>query len=53
MIYTSLSPVTVKEFYWNLAVSLGAQASYRKTENIRTIQEEINILALEEDTGYH
>ena len=34
-------------------MSLGAQASYRKTENIRTIQEEINILALEEDTGYH
>ena len=33
VIYTSLSTVTVNDFYRNLAVSLGAQASYRKTEN--------------------
>ncbi len=30
VIYTSLSTVTVNDFYRNLATSLGAQASYRK-----------------------
>ena len=45
VIYTSLSTVTVNDFYRNLAVSLGAQASYRKTENFHIIQEEINRLA--------
>ena len=43
----SLSTVTVNDFYRNLAVSLGAQASYRKTENFHIIQEEINRLALD------
>ena len=47
VIYTSLSTVTVNDFYRNLAVSLGAQASYRKTENFHIIQEEINRLALD------
>ena len=47
MIYTSLSTVTVNDFYRNLAASLGAQPSYRKTENFRIIQEEINRLALD------
>lgn len=47
MIYTSLSTVTVNDFYRNLAASLGAQASYRKTENFHIIQEEINRLALD------
>ena len=46
VIYTSLSTVTVNDFYRNLATSLGAQASYRKTENFHVIQEEINRLAL-------
>lgn len=47
VIYTSLSTVTVNDFYRNLALSLGAQASYRKTENFHSIQEEINRLALD------
>ena len=47
VIYTSLSTVTVNDFYRNLAVSLGAQSSYRKTENFHIIQEEINRLALD------
>lgn len=47
VIYTSLSTVTVNDFYRNLAVSLGAQASYRKTENFHIIQEEINRQALQ------
>lgn len=47
VVYSSLSTVTVNDFYRNLAVSLGAQASYRKTENFHIIQEEINRLALD------
>ena len=47
VIYTSLSTVTVNDFYRNLAASLGAQPSYRKTENFHIIQEEINRLALD------
>lgn len=46
-VYTSLSTLTVNDFYRNLAVSLGAQAAYRKTENFHAIQEEINRLALD------
>ena len=47
VVYSSLSTVTVNDFYRNLAVSLGAQASYRKTENFHIIQDEINRLALD------
>ena len=47
VIYTSLSTVTVNDFYRNLAASLGAQPSYRKTENFHIIQGEINRLALD------
>lgn len=47
VVYTSLSTVTVNDFYRNLAVSLGAQAAYRKTENFHSIQEEITRLALD------
>ena len=47
VVYTSLSTVTVNDFYRNLAASLGAQASYRKTENFHIIQGEINRLALD------
>ena len=47
VIYTSLSTVTVNDFYRNLASELGAQPSYRKTENFHIIQGEINRLALE------
>jgi len=46
-VYTSLSTVTVNDFYRNLAVSLGAQPAFRKTENFHAIQNEINRLAIE------
>ena len=47
VIYTSLSTVTVNDFYRNLAFSLGAQAAYRKTENFHAIQGEITRLVLD------
>ena len=47
VIYTSLSTVTVNEFYRNLASSLGAQPSYKKTENFHAIQNEITRLSLD------
>lgn len=47
VVYTCLSTVTVNDFYRNLAVSLGAQPSYRKAENFHIIQNEINRLALD------
>lgn len=46
-IYTSLSTLTVNDFYRNLAMSLGLQPAYRKTENFHAIQDEINRLALD------
>ena len=46
-VYTSLLTVTVNDFYRNLAVSLGAQPAFRKTENFHAIQNEINRLAIE------
>lgn len=47
VIYSSLSTVTVMEFYRSLAAALGAQPSFRKNENFHTIQEEITRLSLE------
>ncbi len=47
VIYTSLSTVTVNDFYRNLVASLGAQPAYRKTENFHAIQGEITRLALD------
>lgn len=47
VVYTSLSTVTVNEFYRDLASSLGAQAAYRKTENFHAIQDEITRLSVE------
>lgn len=47
VIYTSLSTVTVNDFYRNLAAELGALPAYRKSENFHAIQGEINRLALE------
>lgn len=47
VIYTSLSTVTVNDFYRNLALALGAQPAYRKTENFSAIQNEITRLALD------
>lgn len=47
VVYSSLSTVTVSDFYRNLAVELGAQPAFRKPENFRLIQEEICRLAIE------
>lgn len=47
VVYTSLSTLTVSEFYRNLARSLGAQPSFRKTENFMAIRNEITRLALD------
>lgn len=47
VVYTSLSAVTVNDFYRNLALSLGAQPAYRKTENFKSIQNEILRLSID------
>ena len=47
VIYTSLSTVTVNEFYSGMAADLGAQPAYRKTENFKIIQDAITRLALD------
>ena len=41
VIYSSLSTVTVTEFYRKLASDLGLEPRYRKPDNFRMIQEEI------------
>lgn len=47
VIYSSLSTLTLNDFYRNLALELGAQPAFRKTDNFKIIQNEINRLALE------
>lgn len=47
VVYTSLSTVSVSEFYRSLASALGSTPAYRKTENFKSIQDEINRLALD------
>lgn len=47
VIYSSLSTLTVMDFYRNLAAELGAVPAYRKTENFKLIQDEINRLTIE------
>lgn len=47
VVYTSLSTLTVNDFYRNLAASLGAQAAFRKTDNFHAIQTEITRLSLD------
>lgn len=47
VIYTSLSTLTVMDFYRNLVTSLGQEPFFRKTDNCRIIQTEITRLALE------
>lgn len=47
VIYSSLSTLTVQDFYRNLALELGAQPAFRKPDNFRLIQEEITRLSLE------
>lgn len=47
VIYTSLSTLTANDFYRNLVRSPGAEPAFKKPDNFRMIQEEINRLALE------
>ena len=47
VIYSSLSTLTVNDFYRSLASELGVQPSFRKPDNFRAIQEEISRLSLE------
>lgn len=47
VVYSSLSTLTVAEFYRNLVTELGGMPAYRKPDNFRLIQGEINRLSLE------
>ena len=47
VIYSSLSTLTVMEFYRNLVAELGGVPAFRKLDNFRLIQGEITRLALE------
>lgn len=47
VVYSSLSTLTVNDFYRHLAAELGAQPAFRKTDNFKIIQEEINRLVME------
>lgn len=47
VIYTSLSTLTANDFYRTLVRSLGAEPAFKKPDNFRIIQEEINRLSLE------
>lgn len=47
VVYSGLSTLTVNDFYRNLASELGSQPAFRKTDNFRIIQNEINRLVLE------
>ncbi len=47
VVYTSLSTLTVMEFYRNLALELGVESSHRKVENYHRIQQEVEHLVVE------
>ena len=47
VVYSSLSTLTVMDFYRSLAAGLGAIPAYRKTENFKLIQDEVSRLAIE------
>lgn len=47
VIYSSLSTLTVMEFYRNLVIALGQEPAFRKSENCRIIQEEVTRLSIE------
>ncbi len=47
VIYSSLSTLTVVEFYRSLASGLGMEPRFRKTDNFKIIQDEIQRYALE------
>ena len=45
--YSSFATLTVNEFYREMALNLGTQPAYRKSENFHLIQDAINRLAVE------
>ena len=47
MAYSSLSTLTVQEFYRSLAMNLGLEPAFRKTDNFRMIQGEITRMTVE------
>jgi type II secretory pathway predicted ATPase ExeA len=47
VIYTSLSTLTVNEFYKHLAAQLGLETKFRKSDNFRIIQNEITRYSIE------
>lgn len=47
VVYSSLSTLTVQDFYRHLASELGAQPAFRKTDNFKIIQNEITRLTME------
>ena len=47
VVYSSLSTLTVMDFYRSLAAGFGAIPAYRKTENFKLIQDEVSRLAIE------
>lgn len=47
VVYSSLSTLTVLEFYRELALNLGLEPQYKKVDNFRMIQQEISRSALE------
>lgn len=47
VVYSSLSTVTVNDFYRGLAASFGAQPAFRKVDNFQIIQDAINRCALD------
>ena len=47
VVYSSLSTLTVTEFYRTLATGLGLEPRYRKPDNFKLIQDEIQRYALE------
>ncbi len=47
VIYSSLSTLTLNDFYRNLVHELGATPSFKKPDNFRIIQEEITRLSVE------
>lgn len=46
-VYSCLSTITVMDFYRNLALSLGAEPAYRKSDNFKIIQDEITRYSVE------
>ena len=47
VVYSSLSTLTVMEFYRTLTMGLGVEPRFRKTDNFKLIQDEIQRYALE------